>query len=140
MTCCGLVDRVSISVKLLVSRPGFTHDEATYVRGGILRCPSTTRRGRRIAHGQDRWRQRQSHLPAPPIHAPTAPSYTRLRLVGESQSSCFIASRRNPARGDHGVGFGVCFESSLLWLTTTKWHTARRSERMKKGGGHDFHL
>jgi hypothetical protein len=32
----------------------------------------------------DQWRQRQSHLPAPPIHAPTTPSYTRLRLVGES--------------------------------------------------------
>jgi hypothetical protein len=51
---------------------------------------------------------------------------------------------RNPARGDHGVGFGVCcgsrlLRSSLLRLTATKWHTARRSERMKKGG-HGFHL
>jgi hypothetical protein len=60
------VDRVSIGVKLLVSRPGFTHDEATYVRGGILRCLGTTRRGRRIAHGHDRrWQRLFFHTDSP---------------------------------------------------------------------------
>jgi hypothetical protein len=47
----------------------------------------------------------------PPIHATTAPSCTRLQLVGESQSLCFIALRWNPTGGDHGVGVGVCFEA-----------------------------